>query len=141
MSLGVFSFGHFRDLPVIILEKEIGLINPYISICLTKIYMELIVSNLQGAILNLQGCKYINIFIYLYIMSLLSFEDIKNGNWYIIPGFYATDTPNRIYKTTYNGNNYIKSIATSNQQEIVQVPANEKIFAEPCNKIRYYKVM
>jgi hypothetical protein len=42
--------------------------------------MELIVSNLQGAILNLQGCKYINIFIYLYIMSLLSFEDIKNGN-------------------------------------------------------------
>jgi len=31
MSLGVFSFGHFRDLPVIILEEEIGLINPYIN--------------------------------------------------------------------------------------------------------------
>ena len=31
MSLGVFSFGHFRDLPVcIILDDEFGLINHYI---------------------------------------------------------------------------------------------------------------
>ena len=64
-------------------------------------------------------------------MSHLSFEDIKNGNWYTIPGLYGTDTPSRIYKTTYNGNNYIKTIATTNQQEIVQVPANEMIFSEP----------
>jgi hypothetical protein len=64
-------------------------------------------------------------------MSRLAFEDIKNDKWYTIPGLYGTDTPSRIYKTTYNGNNYIKSIATTNQQEIVQVPANEMIFAEP----------
>ena len=64
-------------------------------------------------------------------MSRLSFEDIKNGNWYGIPAFYARDTPSRIYKTIYNGNNYIKSVATTNQQEIVQVPANEMIFSEP----------
>ena len=58
-----------------------------------------------------------NIFICIYMyMSRLSFEDIKNGNWYTIPGLYGTDTPSRIYKTNYNGNNYIKSIATTNQQ-------------------------
>ena len=64
------------------------------------------------------------------IMSLLSFEEIQNGKWYIIPGFYVDDEPDRIYKTTYNNNSYIKSISHVNQQEIVKVPSNEKIFME-----------
>ena len=56
MSLGVFSFGHFRDLPVLFWRRN-RFNQPLHFVSLTKIYMELIMSNLQGAILNLQGCK------------------------------------------------------------------------------------
>jgi hypothetical protein len=63
-------------------------------------------------------------------MGDLSFENIKNGNWYVIPGHYS-DEPARIYKTIYHGHCYIKAIAPSYQQDIVKVPCNENIFEEP----------
>jgi hypothetical protein len=63
-------------------------------------------------------------------MGDLSFENIKNGNWYVIPGHYF-DKPARIYKTIYHGDCYIKAIAPSDQQDIVRVPCNENIFEEP----------
>lgn len=64
-------------------------------------------------------------------MSLLTFENIKNSNWYIIPGLYVNNLPQRIYKTIYNRQNYIKTIATTDQQEILLVQDNEPIFLEP----------
>jgi hypothetical protein len=63
-------------------------------------------------------------------MGDLSFENIKNGNWYVIPGHYF-NKPARIYKTIYHGDCYIKAIAPSDQQDIVKVPCNENIFEEP----------
>jgi len=63
-------------------------------------------------------------------MGDLSFENIKNGNWYVIPGDYL-NKPARIYKTIYHGDCYIKVIAPSDQQDIVKVPCNENIFEEP----------
>jgi len=63
-------------------------------------------------------------------MGDLSFENIKNGNWYVIPGHYF-NKPARIYKTIYHGDCYIKAIAPSDQQAIVKVPCNENIFEEP----------
>ena len=63
-------------------------------------------------------------------MGDLSFENIKDGNWYVIPGRYS-DEPARIYKTIYNGDCYIKAIAPSDEQDIVKVPCNENIFDEP----------
>jgi len=62
---------------------------------------------------------------------MLSFEEIENGQWYIIPELYVGDEPARIYKTTYKKNSYIKSISNMNQQEIVKVPSDAKIFREP----------
>ena len=63
-------------------------------------------------------------------MGDLSFENIENGNWYVIPGHYF-NKPSRIYKTIYHGDCYIKAIAPSDQQDIVKVPCNENIFEEP----------
>jgi hypothetical protein len=71
-----------------------------------------------------------NFSLYNNIMEDLSFENVKNGNWYVIPGHYS-DEPARIYKTIYHDDCYIKAIAPSHQQDIVKVPCNENIFQEP----------
>jgi hypothetical protein len=63
-------------------------------------------------------------------MGDLSFENIKNGKWYVIPGHYF-DEPARIYKTIYHGDCYIKAIAPNNEQDIVKVPCDQNIFKEP----------
>jgi hypothetical protein len=63
-------------------------------------------------------------------MGDLSFEKIKDGNLYVIPGHYF-DKPARIYTTIYHDDCYIKAIATNNEQDIVKVPCNENIFEEP----------
>ena len=66
-------------------------------------------------------------------MADLTFDDIENGKWYVIPNLFINlpDESSIIYKTIYNGNYYIKSIAPTNQQDIVQVPGNVPIFREP----------
>jgi hypothetical protein len=63
-------------------------------------------------------------------MGDLSFENINNGKWYVIPGHYF-DEPARIYKTKYHGDCYIKAIARSYQQDILKVPCDQNIFKEP----------
>jgi hypothetical protein len=63
-------------------------------------------------------------------MEDLSFENIKNGKWYVIVGRYF-DEPARIYKTIYHGDCYIKAISPSDQQDIVKVPCDQNIFEEP----------
>jgi len=61
-----------------------------------------------------------------------SFDTLINGKYYSFPGIYDDSTPNRMYKTTYKGKNYVKSIAPTNQQEIVHIlpPGNKNIFKE-----------
>ena len=63
-------------------------------------------------------------------MGDLTFRNIKNGNWYVIPDRYY-DEPARIIKTIYHGNCYIRAIATNFDQDIVKVPCDERIFSLP----------
>lgn len=66
-------------------------------------------------------------------MADLTFDDIENGKWYVVPNLFANSPyePSIIYKTMYNGNYYIKSIAPTHQQVIFQVPGNVPIFRKP----------
>jgi hypothetical protein len=61
-----------------------------------------------------------------------SFDTLINGKYYSFPDIYDDLTPNRMYKTTYKGKNYVKNIAPTNQQEIIQIlpPGNKNIFKE-----------
>ena len=61
-----------------------------------------------------------------------SFDTLINGKYYSFPDIYDDLTPNRMYKTTYKGKNYVKNIAPTNQQEIIHIlpPGNKNIFKE-----------
>lgn len=62
----------------------------------------------------------------------ISFDTLINGKYYSFPDRYDDSTPNRMYKTTYKGKNYVKSISPTNQQEIIHIlpPGNKNIFKE-----------
>lgn len=63
----------------------------------------------------------------------LTVKQIKNGNWYLMRDRRPDAIPERVYTTEYNGNYYIKIITKANQQAIILVPADEKIFIVPQN--------
>ena len=52
----------------------------------------------------------------------LSFDNIKNGNWYKLEQQDIMSGPVRIYKMEHNGNYYIKTITNSGQMRIIQIP-------------------